>query len=690
MSILSGVKRRLQRDASPFATEGDPVNKRSRKSFFVFDAHSTESTDHINQLLVKTFGLHAFRGQQLDIIKAALLKHDVFVLMPTAGGKSLCYQLPALYEREKFGRTTVVVSPLLSLMRDQVNSLIRRNIDAVMLSAETPARDADNIRQRLVDGPKPALVYLTPERFQDRGFVWILRQLSSNLARFVVDEAQCVATWGEDFREGYRLFATRLRDDFPDTPIMALTASADRTRITEISRLLSLKNPRLFTQSLNRPNIRYTVQNKTNTHDMFEFIATFYPQQSGIVYCRTTGQCEKIAKKLRKKGIVAKHFHAKMESAERSVVQDDWQSNKYYLIVATIAFGLGIDKPDVRFVIHWDAPKNLDEYYQESGRAGRDGNPAESLLYYSPHDIARMRQKLHNKSSQQAALDALVQYCENRKECRRVQLLREFGETIGKEMCGQLCDNCLLEGKILTEDVTSEGKQILRLVQILNATYNRVTTRDCVKICMGSKEARVRHRFNCDTIPGYGTLHHLGARKVKLIFDRLQGERGLEETWIQTGQWQHCYLQVGPLVAEFLHKGRFLHVTCESKARKTVEGPLEDPTEPSGDDHSQGNLSFEHLAELRHDMAGELYRRLLSHRSSANNGYALYDTEILQNISLAAVREGHFNEEKFNMIVIAVNEQRGNSSDKAKLEAEAMFRTFGRGFLELCETFNPS
>ncbi|KAJ7608083.1 P-loop containing nucleoside triphosphate hydrolase protein [Mycena polygramma] len=690
MSILS-VKRRLQRDASPFATEVDhPVNKRSRKNFFAFDAHSTESTHHIHHLLVKSFGLQAFRGQQLDVIKAALLKHDVFVLMPTAGGKSLCYQLPALYEREKFGRTTVVVSPLLSLMRDQVNSLMRHNIDAVMLSAETPGRDADNIRQRLVDGPKPALVYLTPERFQDRGFVRILLQLSSDLARFVVDEAQCVATWGEDFREGYRLFATRLRDDFPDTPIMALTASADRARVTEISQLLNLKNPQLFKQSLNRPNIRYTIQNKTNTHDMFEFITTFHPHQSGIIYCRTTGQCEKIAKKLQDKGIVAKFYHAKMESAERLVVQDDWQSGKYHLIVATIAFGLGIDKPDVRFVIHWDAPKNLDEYYQESGRAGRDGNPAESLLYYSPHDTARMRQKLNNKPTQQAALDALVQYCENRTECRRVQLLRQFGETIGKEMCGQLCDNCLIEGKILTEDVTSEGKQILQLVQILNAMYNRVTTWDCVKICMGSKTARVRDRFDCDTIPGYGTLHHLGARKVKLIFDRLQGERGLEETWIQTGQWQHCYLQVGPLVAEFLHKGRSLHVTYEPKANKTAERLLEDPTEPSGDDHSQGNLNSEHLAELRHDMASELYRRLLSHRSSANNGYALYDTEILQNISLAAVREDHFDEEKFNMIVIAVNEQRGKPSDKAKLEAEAMFRTFGRGFLELCETFNPS
>jgi ATP-dependent DNA helicase RecQ len=390
-------------------------------------------------LTLKThFGYDEFRPLQRDIISDALAGRDVFVLMPTGGGKSLCFQLPALM-REGL---TIVVSPLISLMKDQVDALQTSGIPATYLNSTLDRKDALARWGGLHRG-EYRMLYVAPERLMLDTF--LERALNWNIAQFAIDEAHCISEWGHDFRPEYRELK-KLRAHFPDVPMMALTATATERVRADIVKQLKLREPRCYVASFNRPNLAYRVVPKTAPYEqLLEFIRS-RPDDSGIVYCASRKNAESLARNLNEDNVSAKPYHAGLTSAERTKNQEAFLCDDVRVITATIAFGMGINKPNVRFVVHYDLPKNLESYYQETGRAGRDGLPSECLLLFSASDVAKQLHFIDEKSESEARiaraqLQQMVHYAETR-ECRRATLLRYFGEEYTESSC-EGCDNCL-------------------------------------------------------------------------------------------------------------------------------------------------------------------------------------------------------------------------------------------------------
>jgi ATP-dependent DNA helicase RecQ len=388
--------------------------------------------------LKKYFGYDAFRPLQREIIDDALSNRDVFALLPTGGGKSLCFQLPALLR----DGVTIVVSPLIALMKDQVDALRTSGIAATFLNS-TLAGSESRERLRGLDRNQFRLLYVAPERLMMENFVE--RALNWNIAQIAIDEAHCISEWGHDFRPEYRELK-KLRTHFPDVPIMALTATATERVRDDIVKQLKLHAPRCYVASFNRPNLTYRVAAKSSAYQqVLEFIWA-RPNESGIVYCASRKSTDALAKKLTNDGIKAAPYHAGMESRERTRNQEAFLRDDARVITATIAFGMGINKPNVRFVIHHDLPKNIEGYYQETGRAGRDGLPSECVLLFSVGDVVKQRRFIEEKgeSEQRIAheqLRTMVAYAETR-HCRRATLLRYFGEEFSQSSCNG-CDNCL-------------------------------------------------------------------------------------------------------------------------------------------------------------------------------------------------------------------------------------------------------
>jgi ATP-dependent DNA helicase RecQ len=409
-------------------------------------------------LLRRTFGFPKFRPLQEEIVREALAGRDVFAVLPTGGGKSLCFQLPALARPG----LTVVVSPLIALMKDQVDALTAAGVPATFLNSSLAAGEARPRLRDLHQG-RYRLLYVAPERLMLPGFLEDLERWGPNL--FAVDEAHCISEWGHDFRPEYRQLAS-LRPRFPGVPMMALTATAT-TRVREdIVRQLHLKEPAVFVASFNRPNLNYRVAPKSGAYgQVFEFVRA-RPREAGIVYCQSRKGAEALAARLRTDGVEAAPYHAGLEPAERSRNQERFLRDEVRVICATIAFGMGINKPNVRFVIHHDLPKNLESYYQETGRAGRDGLPADCLLLFSAGDAQKHVQFIEEKPDPgeqeiaRAQLQRVVHYAEI-GSCRRSALLAYFGEVYGDESCGA-CDNCLAPRE--TYDGTLDAQKLLSCV----------------------------------------------------------------------------------------------------------------------------------------------------------------------------------------------------------------------------------
>ncbi|MFC5459466.1 DNA helicase RecQ [Massilia niabensis] len=401
---------------------------------------NTELEARALHLLQTVFGYPAFRGNQADIVHHVAGGGDALVLMPTGGGKSLCYQIPALL-RDGVG---VVVSPLIALMQDQVDALEEVGVRAAFLNSTQTFEETLRI-ERLVRTGEIDLVYVAPERLMTQRCLDLFHD--SRISLFAIDEAHCVSQWGHDFRPEY-IRLSILHEQFPDVPRIALTATADQQTRDEIAHRLQLDDARKFVSSFDRPNIRYQIVEKTTGRkQLLDFITTEHPGDSGIVYCLSRKKVEETADFLNENGIRAMAYHAGMEYAKRADNQAKFLREENIVMVATIAFGMGIDKPDVRFVCHLDLPKSIEGYYQETGRAGRDGMPASAWMAYGLQDVVLQRRMIDESEADETfkrvlgvKLDAMLGLCET-LSCRRMRLLDYFGERSGP--CGN-CDTCLI------------------------------------------------------------------------------------------------------------------------------------------------------------------------------------------------------------------------------------------------------
>jgi len=398
-------------------------------------------------ILRQVFGYEAFRGPQQAIVEHVVGGGDALVLMPTGGGKSLCYQVPAIARQQAGLGTTIVVSPLIALMHDQVGALHEAGVEAAFLNSSLSGEEAAAVEKRLLRG-ELTLLYAAPERVTTPRFLAQLDALAERgqLALFAIDEAHCVSQWGHDFRPEYRAL-TVLHERYPGVPRIALTATADALTRADIVERLQLEQAQQFVSSFDRPNIRYTIVEKRDAlTQLLRFIEREHPGEAGIVYCQSRKRVEDVAQSLGEAGVAALPYHAGLDSAVRQRNQDRFLREEGLVMVATIAFGMGIDKPDVRFVAHLDMPKNIEGYYQETGRAGRDGAAADAWMAYGLQDVVNQRRMIDEspagedfKQVMRGKLDALLALAEA-TDCRRVRLLGYFGEK--SEPCGN-CDNCL-------------------------------------------------------------------------------------------------------------------------------------------------------------------------------------------------------------------------------------------------------
>jgi ATP-dependent DNA helicase RecQ len=462
-------------------------------------------------LLRRIFGHADFRGPQQAIIEHIAAGGDALVLMPTGGGKSLCYQVPALL-RDGVG---VVVSPLIALMQDQVEALRQVGVRAEFLNSTLDAESASRIERAMLAGELD-LLYVAPERLLTSRFLSLLDRAS--VALFAIDEAHCVSQWGHDFRREYREL-TVLHERWPDVPRIALTATADPPTQREIAERLQLEEAQWFVSSFDRPNIRYNVVQKDNgKRQLLDFLHA-HGDEAGIVYCLSRRKVDQTAETLAGLGFKALPYHAGLDAEVRAANQRRFLREDGVVMVATIAFGMGIDKPDVRFVAHMDLPKSLEGYYQETGRAGRDGEPAEAWLCYGLGDMVLLKQMIEQseageerKQLERRKLDQLLGYCES-MQCRRQVLLAGFGETY-PQPCGN-CDNCLSPAN--SWDATQAARKALSCVYRTGQRFGAVHLIDVLR---GSESERIR-QFGHDKLSTYGIGNDLDAKAWRGVFRQL-------------------------------------------------------------------------------------------------------------------------------------------------------------------------
>jgi len=459
-----------------------------------------ETADDLDARMLSTlnhvFGLSSFRGHQHQIVRHVASGGDCLVLMPTGGGKSLCYQLPALL-RDGCG---IVVSPLIALMRDQVAGLLEAGVRAAALNSTLSFEEANAIEQQLLAGELD-LLYVAPERLLTPRCLALLAR--AKLALFAIDEAHCVSQWGHDFRPEY-VGLSAIAEKFPTVPRIALTATADALTRREIAERLSLTDAPCFVSSFDRPNIRYCIVDKQNAPAQLKaFIADKHVGHSGVVYCLSRAKVEDTAAALCKAGITALPYHAGLDANIRARNQDRFLNEDGVVIVATIAFGMGIDKPDVRFVAHLDLPKSIEAYYQETGRAGRDGKPSDAWMAYGLSDIVQQRRMIDESTGSDAfkrvsmgKLDALVGLCES-TGCRRTRLLGYFGEAAQQEHCGN-CDNCLSPPKVVDGTVAAQ-----KLLSCAYRTGQRFGAQHLIDVLLGRLTERVG-QFGHDKLSVFG------------------------------------------------------------------------------------------------------------------------------------------------------------------------------------------
>lgn len=463
--------------------------------------------DSIDDTLRQVFGLHEFRPYQREIIEQLIAGGDAFVLMPTGGGKSLCYQLPALHRPGM----AIVVSPLISLMKDQVDALLENGVRAAMYNSTLGDKEAREVLRRL-HGGELDLLYVAPERMMRPAFINSIQAM--DIALIAIDEAHCVSQWGHDFRPEYAALGA-LRQHFPQVPFIGLTATADPQTRDDVLQVLGLHQARQFATSFDRPNIRYGVLEKHRPQSQLRRFLARRQTESGIVYALSRRRVEEVAAYLREQGYSAAAYHAGLNRETRKEVQERFIRDELLIVVATVAFGMGIDKPNVRFVVHYDMPRHLEGYYQETGRAGRDGLPSEALLLFGLQDVATARAQLESKPSEDQRridthkLNSMVGFAES-LTCRRRVLLGYLGEQMDQD-CGN-CDVCMDPPE--TFDASIAARKVLSCVY---RVQQRFGLKHVVDVLRGADTDRIR-KFGHQRLSTWGIgLEHSHAEWTSIV-----------------------------------------------------------------------------------------------------------------------------------------------------------------------------
>ncbi|KAK8568830.1 hypothetical protein V6N12_007370 [Hibiscus sabdariffa] len=479
------------------------------------------------------FGISSYRPNQREIINAVMSGRDVLVIMAAGGGKSLCYQLPAILRPG----IAIVVSPLLSLIQDQVMGLVASGIPANMLTSTTSKEDEKSIYQALEKGEQDIkLLYVTPEKVsKSKRFMSKLEKChhAGRLSLISIDEAHCCSQWGHDFRPDYKNLGI-LKTQFPNVPVVALTATATMKVQNDLIGMLHIPKCVKFVSTVNRPNLFYMVREKSSVgktviDEIAKYITESYPnKESGIVYCFSRKECEQVASELCERGISADYYHADMDVNAREKVHMQWSKNKLQVIVGTVAFGMGINKPDVRFVIHHSLSKSMETYYQESGRAGRDGLPSECLLFFRHGDVPRQSSMVFHENSGLPNLYDIVRYCQSKRQCRRSAFFRHFAEPL--QECNGMCDNCAFSSEIKEVDASGHAKLVITLLQAMQDVDQRMTMLQLVDR-LKNKQKQLDFELKRE---------EMEQLIVQLVIDRV-----LKEEFQHTAYSTNAYVKVG-------------------------------------------------------------------------------------------------------------------------------------------------
>ena len=571
-------------------------------------AHLPSPTDDLQsaarQVLSAVFGYTAFRGQQAEIVEQVAAGGDALVLMPTGGGKSLCYQVPAILRHQRGQGVAVVVSPLIALMHDQVGALEEAGVHAAFLNSSQTGEESTRIEREMMGG-RLTLLYAAPERLTTPRFLAQLTSLHERglLSMFAIDEAHCVSQWGHDFRSEY-LQLSLLHERFPDVPRIALTATADDLTRADIIERLQLQDARVFISSFDRPNIRYLIVEKNGSprEQLLRFIRDDHEGEAGVVYCQSRKKVEETAEFLQAEGLNALPYHAGLDADVRRRHQDRFLREDGLIMVATIAFGMGIDKPDVRFVAHLDLPKNIEAYYQETGRAGRDGAPAEAWMTYGLADVVNQRRMIDEspageafKQGQRGKLDALLALAEA-TDCRRVRLLAYFGEQ--SQPCGN-CDNCL--NPPATWDATEAARKLLSCIYRFHQRGERFGAGHLIDVLRGKVTDKTK-QYGHESLSTWGVGADLSEQQWRAVLRQLiaLGHVAAE------GEFSTLALQDG---ARAVLKGEVevrLREAEEKKPRgKSTRGGARPKADPALGLDAEGLERFEALKAWRSEVAKE-------------------------------------------------------------------------------------